>query len=114
MNHYFSLHPFLFRTTEIITNAPYNLFKSDNCVQYLALSTTRGISLKERENLSTIYEQNRSIYGRDCMPKWCIADHYISQISQLGCSSNPIIFQELYKDFIPSNSGSSGFRVYNI
>ena len=86
---------------EIIFSETNNLFKLDTQVQYLALSSTRGITIKERVNLSAAYSQNRLVSGRDCMPKWCEAKNYMFYVSLMY--KNPIVFQELYPDFVTAN-----------
>lgn len=86
---------------EIIFSETNNLFKLDSQVQYLALSSTRGITVKERVDLSVTYSQNRLISGRDGMPKWCEVKDYMFYVSLMY--KNPIVFQELFPDFVSAN-----------
>jgi hypothetical protein len=86
---------------EIIFSESENLFKLESVVEYVALSSTRGISLKERENLSTSFEKNSSIYGRDCMPKWCTGRGYFAQLS--FAYNNRSVFEALYPELVFQN-----------
>lgn len=86
---------------EIIFSESENLFKLKTVVEYVALSSTRGISLKERENLSTSFEKNSSIYGRDCMPKWCTGKGYLAQLS--FAYNNRSVFEALYPELVSQN-----------
>lgn len=86
---------------EIIFSESENLFKLESVVEYVALSSTRGISLKDRENLSASFEKNSSIYGRDCMPKWCTGKGYFAQLS--FAYNNRTVFEALYPELATKN-----------
>ncbi len=86
---------------ELIFSETTSLFKLDKSIDYLALISTRGISLKERENLSAAFQKNCLVAGRDGMPKWCKGDEYLSQLS-LGYN-NRYTCQELYPGLIIKN-----------
>ncbi|PZO37621.1 MAG: hypothetical protein DCF19_18215 [Pseudanabaena frigida] len=86
---------------EIIFSELEDLFKLESVVQYIALSSTRGISSKERENLSANFEKNRLIHGRDCMPKWCTGKGYFAQLS--FAYNNRSVFEELYPELVAKN-----------
>ncbi|MCY7332760.1 MAG: hypothetical protein LH649_08905 [Pseudanabaena sp. CAN_BIN31] len=86
---------------EIIFSESENLFKLESPIQYVALSSTRGISLKERENLSASFEKNSLICGRDCMPKWCNGKGYFAQLS-FGYN-NQSVFKALYPELVSKN-----------
>lgn len=87
---------------ELLFEETTSLFKLDKNVDYLALISTRGISLKERENLSAAFQKNCLVSGRDGMPKWCKGDKYLSQLS-LGYN-NRYTCQELYPELVIKNS----------
>jgi hypothetical protein len=86
---------------ELIFNETTSLFKLDKSVDYLALISTRGISLKERENLSAAFQKNCLVSGRDGMSKWCKGDKYLFQLS-LGYT-NRCTCQELYPELVIKN-----------
>lgn len=86
---------------EIIFSELEDLFKLESVVQYVALSSTRGISAKERENLSANFEKNSLIHGRDCMPKWCTGKGYFAQLS--FAFNNRSVFEELYPELVAKN-----------
>ena len=86
---------------ELIFNETTNLFKLDKNVQYLVLIQTRGISLKERENLSEAFQKNYLVSGRDGMPKWCKGDKYLLQLSL--SYNNRFTCQELYPELVAKN-----------
>jgi len=94
-------NPVKIKRFELIFDNPQSLFKLDNNIQYLVLISTRGITLKERENLSATYEQNHLISGRDGMPKWCKGDKYLFHLS-VGYN-NRSACQELYPELISKN-----------
>jgi hypothetical protein len=86
---------------EVIFSDSEDMFKLQSIVQYLALSSTRGISLEERANLSTAFEKNRFGSGRDGMPKWCTGKGYFAQLSFAG--NNRSVFEELYPELVAKN-----------
>ena len=86
---------------EIIFSESENLFKLESMVEYVALSSTRGISLKEREDLSASFQKNRLISGRDCMPKWCTGKGYFAQLS--FAYNNQSVFETLYPELVSQN-----------
>ena len=94
-------NPVKIKRFEIIFNETNDLFKLDKNVDYLALISTRGISLKERENLSMAFQKNCSVFGRDGMPKWCSGNNYLSHLS-LGYH-NRFTCQELYPELVVKN-----------
>ena len=86
---------------EIIFSDSEDMFKLQSIVQYLALSSTRGISLEERANLSAAFEKNYSVSGRDGMPKWCRGEGYFTQLSFAG--NNRSVFEKLYPELAGKN-----------
>jgi hypothetical protein len=94
-------NPIKIKRFQIIFDETKNLFKLDENVRYLVLISTSSITLKERENLSVTFEKNRSIFGRDGMPKWCKGDNYLFQLS-LGYN-NKSACQELYTELVSAN-----------
>jgi hypothetical protein len=86
---------------EMIFSDSEALFKLESIVEYIALSSTRGISLKEREDLPANFEKNRLISGRDCMPKWCTGKGYFAQLS--FAYNNRSVFEELYPELVTKN-----------
>ncbi|NMF59301.1 PDDEXK family nuclease [Pseudanabaena yagii] len=94
-------NPVKLKRFEIIFSELEDLFKLESVVQYVALSSTRGISSKERENLSANFEKNSLIHGRDCMPKWCTGKGYFAQLS--FAYNNQSVFEELYPELVSKN-----------
>ncbi len=86
---------------EIIFSESEDVFKLQSAIPYVALSSTRGISLKERENLSASFEKNSLIHGRDCMPKWCRGKGYFAQLS--FAYNNQSVFEALYPELVSQN-----------
>ncbi|TYQ28859.1 hypothetical protein [Pseudanabaena sp. UWO310] len=88
----------------IISIENSNLLNLDSRINYLVIRSSGGLSLKEKENVSLAFEKNRLKSIREGMPKWIMAEGYISILSYtVREPKNPIVFKELYPDLVSAN-----------
>jgi hypothetical protein len=85
----------------IVSTECTNLFNLDSHINYLVGYSSGGLSSKEKENIAKAFKDNSLKSIRGGMPKWNLPKNYINLLS--FTYKNPIVFQELYPDFVSAN-----------